>query len=143
MEVVWTRQETRYGTRTAGPLKGFRPAANMGASMSAPTADSLDKLFNPGTATSVQWIIEAPNGVTAFTVHYGRWLRTPTDKVGSQDELSAWIEAGTASVTGATDGELFQFVQETYGDFVGVYVDTFTGSASGGDVFRFWVRELG
>jgi len=140
MQAVYSRNETRFSTRSSGEMRAFRPRSDMAASMSAPS--SVLQCLRLGGATGVEWVIETPDGVTAYTVHYGRWVETP-EGTATADAVSAWLELGTVAITGATAQELFRVAHETGGDPVSIYVDTFTGTAAGGDVFRFWSRETG
>jgi hypothetical protein len=133
----WTGQETRFGPRSAGAWRSHRPQTDMQAEGAVPT--SKHQCVHPGTAASlVEFIVESANGVTAYTVHYGRWVELPETPTGAAVERP--IELGTVAVTGAADEELFRIEFPSYGDYVWLYVDTFTGSAS--EDFRFFMRAL-
>lgn len=137
MEARWTGQETRYGRRSAGEWKPYKPQADMQTTGAIPTAKY--QCIHPGVAASmVEFVIESANGVTAYTVHYGRWVELPETATGAAVERP--IELGTVAVTNATDEELFRVEFPSYSDYVWIYVDTFTGTAS--EDFRFFMRAL-
>lgn len=144
-----TSAPVSFPTRLGGPYRPFRSGEAITSAMSAPA--SVAECTRLSNAAQAQFLIKNPGGasnVTAFTVHYGRWVATDPKHapVGSDNEIAgAFVEDGTVAVTGATDDKYIAVPPfNTYGDPVAIYVDTLTGSVSGaGQTFKFWVRDLG
>lgn len=131
-------QQSALGERIGRPLRPFRGGSNITAAMSAPT-DPDKHCAYLDIAPRAEFVVRCPNGVTAFTIRYGRWLRgKPFGASGT--ELDGWIEDGAVAVTGGTAGELFAVKFDTHTDPVGIYVTDLTGSAL--ENFRFWCRGL-
>ena len=146
MDYSTSRNETRYGARTAGPWRAYQNGATI-TSLAAPT--TYEECVRVAGGSQVQWMFRNAGGasnVTALTVHYGRWVSTPRDAFpsGHASEITGeFVEDGSVAVTGLTDDELFTIPPfNTYGDPVAVFIDTLTGSVSSSS-FKLWYRELG
>lgn len=137
-----TPSHARYGIESPRALRGYRGGELIQAAMTEP--DDQAKCVFCGTHPRVEFIVQVPDGVTAFTIHYGRWVVAPSVN-GPGCELNGWVEDGVIAVTGATAGRRVPVPFDTNTDAVGIYVDTFTGAAAGSDPedrFLFWFRPL-
>lgn len=117
----------RFGDRLAFPLTRHRHGEVFAAVGSAPTAER--QCQHTPRAKRAQFIIEAPDGPTGFSVTVGRWV-TSTD-------LDGWLAVSTTAFTGVTIGELFAVEIDTRGCPVGIFVSALTGAVAAG-TFAFW-----
>lgn len=130
----------RQGQNNPSQLAPYRQGALIRVAMSAP--DARSKCTFLGNQLRAEFIVRAPDGITAFTIHYGRWVQGKQTK-SDIPALDGWIETGTLAVTGAVAGELFRVELDTLTDAVGCYVDTFTGSIAASPAsFAMWVRGM-
>lgn len=126
------------GDRIGRPLRAFRGGTNITTAMSAPTDPDLHCEY-VDKAPRAEFIVRAPDGVTQFTIHYGRWV-TGKEFGAVGTGLSGWLEVGTKVCSGATAGELFSVEFDTKTDLVAIYIDTLTGVAT--ENFRMWFRGI-
>lgn len=132
-------QREAYSTPTGRPLRIYKGGPAIALAMSAPA--SVKECAVADLAPRVEFLVRVPASVTAYTIHYGRWLRGPApQKTGS--ELDEPVEIGTLAVTGATAGKVARVVFETATDPVWCYVAGFTGTVDGGASFGIWYRGL-
>lgn len=130
----------RQGPQNPSQLAPYLQGALIRAAMSAPTG--VNKCTYLGNHLRAEFIVRAPDGITAFTIRYGRWVQGKQIN-GSIPALDGWVETGSLAVTGATDGELFRVELDTLTDAVGCYVDAFTGSIAASPAsFAMWVRGM-
>jgi hypothetical protein len=131
-------QQHANGPRIGRPLHPYRGGTNITTAMSAPSDPDKECVYLE-IAPRAQFIVRCPDGVTAYTIRYGRWVRGKQFG-GSGTELDGWMEIGTKAITGASAGQL-DFVEfDTHTDAVGAYVTALTGAAV--ENFRFWTRGL-
>jgi len=147
----------RYGGVGSTPPQPYRGGEDFQAAMSAPNGPSKCIAF--AHASRVEFIVAPPAGVTAYTLHVGRWSRSTThekiqalkdaadpDAPGTNergDSLDGWVEADTLAVTGTSPLPYATLDVETHGDLVGCYITTLTGTPTGAQVFRFFARPKG
>lgn len=132
-------QSEAYGARTGRPLHVYKGGPAIALAMSAPT--KVQECVVADLAPRVEFLVRVPASVTAYTIHYGRWLKgPPAQKTGS--ELDAAVEIGTLAVTGATAGKIARIVFETATDPVWCYVAGFTGTVDANLSFGIWYRGL-
>ncbi|MGB1224339.1 MAG: hypothetical protein ACPHCN_09375 [Mycobacterium sp.] len=113
----------------SGPWKVLRKLGFAGAE-SAPSAE-LDALKTSGAKSSaVVWLVVPPSGATAYTVTFGRWVRT--DEANGDRAFNQWVDDESVEVT-VTDEPLI-YRQAHYGDPVQCYVSALTGGAAAGTV---------
>lgn len=128
----------RYDEPLGRPWLPYMDGPAIDTAMSVP--DSRKKCVFIDVAPRATFLVRAPDGVTAYTIHYGRWLDAPKNH-GSA--LSMWIETGTVSVTGVTAGALKETPAfETETDAVGCYIAGITGTVTPGQSFALWSRGL-
>lgn len=123
---------------SAGAHRPYLGGSNYTTAMSPPA--SAAACASCGNSRRAEFVVRTPDGVTAYTIHYGRWV-TGRNFGGENTELDGWLELGTVAVTGGTAGELFKTPAfEMFTDPIGCYVTALTGSAT--ENFRFWYREI-
>ncbi len=121
--------DPRYGAPIGDWTKLVTEAS---ANMNAP-ATSREVAASNGRR--VEWIWKKPASVTAYTVHWGRWVVLAPG-------LEKWVEIGREAVASASSSETWEQVDshEVNGDKVGIYVDGITGSPA--SAMQFWFRVL-
>jgi hypothetical protein len=132
-------RESPYGPHTGRKLNRYLGGPAIQAEMVAPTSRKQCAVCD--LAPRAEFIIRVPTGITDFTIHYGRWI-VGENVAGTGTGISAPLETGQRTVSGATAGQLVSVELPTNTDAVWCYVDTFTGDVDPADSFRFWSRGL-
>ena len=133
-------REIRYNPAGAGPLLPYKSGVVITSTESPPASAAACVEL---TGREIEFVIEKPSAVTAFSIVYGRWVTGGFPGAGAGDShyVSAWLPLGTetwSSVPSALALHRLQFV--THGDPVAIYLSALTGTA--GANFRYWYRDI-
>ena len=124
---------TRYGPSSPSAWIAYCDGEALTTNMSAPTVAKACP--EAPDARQVEWLFLKPGDVTAYTLHYGRWVAGP-------NALDHWVQMGT--IAEASAGTAARMVPvpayNSHGDRVAVYIDGITGTPAA--TMKLWFRVV-
>ena len=121
-----------FGAMRPSGLHTYRAGETFADAMSAPTVVAQCVQVDARLSRH-EFVIKNPASVTAFTVHYGRWVIGPSG-------LDGWLEDGTVDFATLGDDQLVSVTMDNHGDPAGVFVSDLSGTVDMGLSFQFWYR---